>query len=806
MKSRCKDTRYMYLDLDAPSFRLYYTDIMKAYDLASLQVPPRIERLKEELFTAETEICWERAHIYTEAWQANGRLPLDERRAEAVYAVFDRMPLFIRPGELLVGQRAATLGGRAIYPEFFIDGTPPEEVPTDILEAWKGRTLKDRVKTQHPPELRAAEAELAAGFVTGTGTGYGHVIVDYEKALRVGFEGIIEEARAGLKRMETEIAATNVDSDSPGHDPEGASFLRAVIRAAEGIIRWARRYADMIEEEAVRIPDPARKAELVRMADVCRRVPARPARTFHEALQCFWFVHLAMHIEQYGWSISAGRFDQYMWPFYRRDLEEGTATLEEQWELLLNLWVKFSENVGNKLLATTFQNLTIGGQDADGNDAVNDLSFLCLRATAYLHLNQPALSLRRHPGTDPEFWKEAHRTIATGVGMPALFNDAVIIPALERNGVDHSDALGYGIVGCVEASVPGKQQGVTAGGHINTAKALELALNDGVSMMTGKRLGPRVSTYAYQSFEELFEAYRVQVRHLADLNILASRLQGEEQKRSMRYPLMSSLLSDCLVKRRDLVFGTTRYNLPGIAIYGPSNAYDGLAAIKHLVFEQGRITLSELKEALLADFEGYESIRELLIEEAPKFGNDDPRVDDMVNEINAVHADYCRGFTDARNGTFTCGVWPVEGHVNAGRYTAATPDGRRAGDPLVDGVGACQGADRNGPSALLKSVAKLNNIDNWSVGNTCNIKFSPDIVRDEAGFTAMQDLTRTFMLLGGQELQVNVVDGAVLKDAQVHPERHRDLIVRVAGFSAYFTLLSEAVQNEIISRTEFASA
>ncbi len=750
--------------------------------------------MKSELLAVQTEFCFERARIVTESYkQTEGRHPAI-RRATAIAKVFDEMPIFIRPDELIVGQRAATLGGRAVYPEFNLDGLDESTTPPEIWEYWHGRTMGDRTRACHPEALRLAEAEGAAGYCTGTATGFGHMIVDYEKALQIGFFGIIRQAEAALRAAHAEA------------DAEGIAFLESVIIVARGIIRWAERYAELAEALADSLPESAasdRREELLTLARICRKVPAGPATTFHEALQSFWFVHIALHIEQYGWSISAGRFDQYMYPFYRAGITAGSLTRESGWELLLNLWVKFMENVGTKVKHTTFQNLTLGGADADGNDQSNELSHLCLDATAALRFIQPALTARRHPNTDPEFERHCCELIALGTGMPALFNDDVIVPALVAHGVAPEDAIGYGIVGCVEASIPGKEQGVTAGGHLNTAKALELALNDGRSMTSGKQLGPRTGTVeAMTDFAAVWEAYETQVRYLASLNVLASVLAGEEQKRTGYYPLESALLSDCIARRRDLVFGSTRYNLPGVAIYGPTNTYDALHAIKRFVFDEHAVTLEQLHRALAADFDGFEPLRLMLANSSERFGNDVDAVDRLAVAINTVHARFFWDHTDSRGGRFTSGVWPVEGHVSAGAKTAAGADGRRAGRPLVDGVGACQGADRRGPTALLSSVAKLDNRDNWTAGNTFNIKFSRATIDGEEGLARLGALLEAFFRKGGQQVQVNVVDAETLRLAQEQPAEYDDLIVRVAGFSANFTTLSRATQDEIISRTE----
>ena len=745
-----------------------------------LPVPPRIERLKSELLAVETEVCFERARIVTEAFQETEGCHPAIRRATATARVFAELPIFIRPDELIVGQRASKLGARSVYPEFHLNGLTASSTPPEIWSYWHGRTMGDRARASHPDALRVAEAELAAGYCTGTASGFGHMIVDYEKALKVGFSGIIREARAGLAAAKAE------------RDEEGAAFLESVLISSHGIIRWAERYAELAESLGLR-----------EISRICRKVPEHPAETFHEALQSFWFVHLALHIEQYGWSISAGRFDQYMVGSMREGLANGSVSREDVWELLLSLWVKFMENVGTKVKHTVFQNLTLGGSDADGRDESNELSHLCLDATAALRMIQPALSVRWHPRIDPEFWKHCHEVISLGTGMPALFNDTVIIPALVAHGVERHDAVGYGIVGCVEASVPGKEQGVTAGGHLNVAKALELALNDGRSMTTGAQIGLRTGpAAAMERFESLFDAYRAQVRYLATLNVLASVIAGEEQKRSGYYPLESALLSDCLAKRRDLVFGSTRYNLPGVAIYGPTNTCDALHAIRRFVFGERRLCLEELQRALVTDFREAEGFRLMLANHAERFGNDMEAVDKLANEVSSVHSRFFAEHTDARGGRFTCGVWPVEGHVSAGAKTAAGADGRRSGAPLVDGVGACQGADRRGPTALLNSVARLNNRDDWPAGNTFNIKFSRATVTGDAGVRRLAALVEGFFRRGGQQIQINVVDAETLRLAQERPREYEDLLVRVAGFSANFTTLSRSTQDEIISRTE----
>jgi formate C-acetyltransferase len=759
---------------------------------AHLAVPERVRRLRDDLLSAQNSTCFERAQILTRSYRRTEGEPQVVRRARALHAVLSEIPIFIREGELLVGQRAAELGARAVYPEFHMHGLTMETTPAEVWDYWQGRTLFDLVRGVQPERLRRAERELAAGFCTGADSGFGHVVVDYEKAITRGFRAIGREAEERL-------------AEAPADDREGRHFLEAVIISADGIIAWSEPYAVLAEAMAETEPNAARAEELQQIARACRRVPAEPARSFHEALQAFWFVHLAMHIEQYGWSISAGRFDQYVYPFYRADLDSGRLTHGESWELLLGLWVKFMENVGTAIGDTLFQNMTLGGQDLEGSDLSNELSHLCIDATLALQVPQPAISVRWHSNIDPAFWDHANRALAQGLGLPALFNDEVIIPALVAHGVEPDDALGYAIVGCVEPSVPGKQQGLTAGGNLNMAKALELALNEGRSMITGSQIGPETPPpEQFRRFDDLWGAYKDQIEHLCGLNVLATLIAGEAQKRYVPCPLMSSLLDDCLEQRQDLVLGGTRYNLPGTAIFGPSNVCDGMTAIRRFVCEEGRITWRDLRKALQNDFEGHEPMRQMLRNGAPRFGNDDAEADEMANRLTAIHSEFLWKHVDSRNGRYTCGVWPVQTHVYTGYFTAATPDGRRKGQPLVDGVGACQGADREGPTALLQSVARLDNIRHWPAGNVCNLKLSAGSMRTPAGIANLKGLTTGFMRLKGQELQVNVVDAATLRAAQKDPEAHAGLLVRVAGFSAYFVQLDHATQNEIIARTEHA--
>ncbi len=748
-----------------------------------LDMTPRIRALREEYFAAPFGCCFERAYAVTRSYRKTEGESAVLRRAKAFHEILTTVPIYIRPGELLVGSRSSSLCSHTTYPEYAMASNI--DWPEDIRSYWEGKTVREASSELYTDVVRDNDAEMTCGYVTGTATGFGHLIVDYEKAIRMGFRAVREEAEAGLAEAKTK---------------KERDFLTAVTITSDAVIAWANRYADLAEELA-ETADPVRAEELREIARVCRHVPEHPARTFREALQNFVFTHLAVHIEQYGWSVSAGRFDQYVYPYYAHDLASGEISKEEAWELLLSLWMKFMENVHDGVGQTLFQNFTIGGQDAEGRDMSNELSHLCLDATAATRFIQPALSLRWHPNVDPDFWDHAMEVIGQGMGMPALFNDGIIMAELEKNGVSHEDALGYGIVGCVEPAVAGKQEALTAGGHLNPTKVLELTLHNGRSLMTGKKLGiPTGDPAEFRDFEELFDAYSRQMRYIASVNLQEAQIASDVQKRLVPCPFTSSLLDDCIAERRDMVDGGTRYSMSGVCIIGATNAVDGLLNLKKLVYEQKVYTMREIIDALDSDFEGSEVMRQRLLRQPVRFGNDVPEADEMANRVYGVHASFNSAHADARGGVYTSGVWPVNSHVSSGVHTAASPDGRHSGTPLVDGVGPVQGTDRAGPTALLRSVASLNNVEQWDGGNTCNIKFSASAVRTENALRNIGRMTETFMELGGQELQINVVDNAVLLDAQEHPEQYQDLVVRVAGYSAYFTRLSRAVQNEIISR------
>lgn len=788
---------------------------------------PRIMKLRDEFFAQEFGMDLSRAYAITRSYKETEGQPMVLRRAKAFYETLKTMPLYIREDELLVGSRSSELGKRTSYPDYSLDRTFPW--PEEISSYWKYRSADYFSHQMHSDAVKMNEKEMSGGITTGTSTGYGHLIVDYEKALHLGLRGIISETKAELEKIDTEAAALG----EPGTDKAAArridaekerlkneaDFLNSVVIAGEAVILWANRYADLAEKQAEELTEkmvgaaaedqPAmatRKEELLTIAATCRRVPEYPAENFHEAMQSFLLVHVAIHIEQYGWAVSTGRFDQYMYPYYKKDLEDGTLTEDEAWELVLSLWMKLMENIHDGIGATHFQNMTIGGTDSEGNDASNAFTHVILDATAATRFIQPALSLRWHKNMDPDVWAHAMDVIGQGMGMPALFNDEIITTALQKNGVARDDAYNYGIVGCVEPAIPGREEAMTSGGHLNLAKVIELTLFNGRSNQTGKQISIQTGDAAsFKTFDEFFDAYSRQMRYIAGLNIQTAEVAATAQKLVVPCPFTSMLLDDCIALHKEKTDSGTRYSLPGVCIIGATNAVDCMLNLKKLVFEQKRFTMQEVLDALSTNFENNEIMRQIMLHQPIRYGNDIPEADEMANKIYAVHSDFNRMHADFRNGHYTDGIWPVTSHVSYGEHTGATPDGRKDGMPLVDGVGAVQGADTHGPTALLRSVSTLNNVDQWAGGNTCNIKFSASSIKTANALRNVGIMSDTFMRLGGQELQINVVDNATLLDAQQHPENYQDLVVRVAGFSAYFTRLSKVVQDEVISRNEQAA-
>jgi formate C-acetyltransferase len=789
---------------------------------------PRVERLKNAILSSVPEIDAERAVLVTKAYQETEHLPMIIRRAKALEKILNEMTIVIRDDELIVGNQTVKPRSAPVFPEFSckwlldeLDSLPKrtgdvflvsEETKAtlrEVLKYWDGKTVNEYAASLMPTPVK--DAMNAGVFTVGNYffNGVGHICVDYAKVLQKGFKGIAEEALEEAKKLDI----TNPD------DHKKLQFLNAVVITSNAAINFAKRFAAEARRLAAIEKNPQRKAELEKIAENCEWVPANPARSFYEALQSFWFVQLIIQLESNGHSISPMRFDQYMYPYYAADIASGKITKEEAQELLDCLWVKFNDINKVRDEGSTkafggypmFQNLIVGGQTPDGRDATNELSFMCLEATAHVRMPQPSISIRVWNKTPEDLLLKAAEVSRIGLGMPAYYNDEVIIPALVNRGLTLEDARDYGIIGCVEPQKMGKTEGWHDAAFFNMAKVLELTIYNGecpndctkcsVKCST-KQLGPKTGEFtSFKTFDEFMEAFRQQMAYFVKLLVIADNAVDLAHAQKAPLPFLSSMVADCIKRGKSLGEGGAIYNFTGPQGVGVANVGDSLAALKYLVYEQKVISPVELKEALQKNFEGKEDLRQILLTRAPKYGNDDDSVDLLAREAALIYCREVEKYTNPRGGHFQPGLYPVSANVPLGAMTGATPDGRLAGTPLADGVSPASGRDLEGPTAAVTSVAKLDH-HIASNGTLLNQKFHPAALAGESGLRNLASLVRTFFDQKGLHVQFNVVSKDTLLDAQRNPERYRSLVVRVAGYSAFFTALDKAIQDDIIARTE----
>lgn len=788
----------------------------------------RMEAWRDELLSAEPSVCVERAVITTDTYRDNADQPLVMIRALMLRNVLERMTIYIEPSSRLAGNQASANRAAPIMPEYAMDWVIAEldefdERPGDrftiseeaketlrgIAPFWRGRTLKEHALTLMPEDSRRF---YDLGIIHPEGnitSGDAHLAVNYRRLLREGLAGYKERTRAALDALDL---TDPVELDK-------APFYRALLISFDAVIAFAHRYSELAGRLALAETDPTRRAELREMARILQVVPEHPATTFQEAVQSIWLVHVALQIESNGHSLSYGRLDQYLWPHLRADLEAGRETEDSAVELLSNLWLKtFTVNKIRSWSHTRFsagsplyQNVTIGGQDAAGSDAVNRLSHLIIKAVAQTHLPQPNLTIRYHRGLSDDFMNEAVELMRLGTGMPAFNSDEIIIPSLIERGVSSEDAHDYSAIGCVEVAVPGRWgYRCTGMSFLNFPKALLVALNDGLDPASGVRLAPsRGHLRDMTSFDEVMEAWDTTIREFQRHCIVLDASCDLALEHMTADVLCSGLVDDCIGRGRTLKEGGAVYDFCSGLQVGIANLGDSLAALKKTVFEDRAITGEELWEALQNDFAGEEGerIRRLLVA-APKYGNDDDYVDELLVRAYATDIDEIFTYRNSRygrgpiGGTYYAGTSSISANVPQGASTAATPDGRHAGEPLAEGCSPSHGADTNGPTAVLKSVSKLDT-GRITGGVLLNQKVTPQILAEPEDRVKLIAMLRAFFnRLHGFHIQYNVVDRDVLIDAQAHPERHRDLIVRVAGYSAFFVVLSKQTQDDIIARTE----
>ena len=825
----------------------------------------RISRLVENLYRKMPEIEPDRAVLLTESYRETEGEPIIMRRAKAFAHILAHIPITIREEELVVGSSTLAPRGCQTFPEFsyewleaefdtiekrsadpFYISEDTKKKLREVHKYWKGKTTSELALSYMAPEAAAAIEHNI--FTPGNyiSIGVGHVTVQYEKVLEIGLEGIIREAAR-------ELAACNVGD---GDYARKHCFLEAVIMSCAAVIGYAGRYAALAKQEAEACTDKKRKEELLQIASVCERVPARGARSLHEACQSFWFIQQLLQMESSGHSISPGRFDQYMYPYYQKDMAEGKITRDEAQELVDCIWVKLNDLNKARDAASAegfagyslFQNLIVGGQNENGEDVTNDLSFLCIWASAHVFLPQPSLSVRVWNCTPHELLVEAAKLTRTGIGLPAYYNDEVIIPSLMNRGLTLEDARTYNIIGCVEPQKAGKTEGWHDAAFFNMCRPLELVFSNGKDK--GEQVGLATGPVEQMgTFEEFYDAYKKQMEYCISLLVNADNAIDTAHADRCPLPFLSSMVDDCMKRGKTVQEGGAVYNFTGPQGFGIANVADSLYAVRKLVFEEKKVTLSEYKKALALNFgKGFDSItvqemteeiikelakagqqpsqaqiagivkgimnteipdkdRELcekllaMIDEIPKYGNDIEEVDSFAREVAYTYTKPLQNYRNPRGGIFQAGLYPVSANVPLGAQTGATPDGRLAHTPVADGVSPTAGRDIHGPTATANSVSKLDH-GIASNGTLLNQKFHPSALSGDEGLNNFVALIRSYFDQKGSHMQFNVVDRNTLLDAQKYPEKYQHLVVRVAGYSALFTTLSRSLQDDIIRRTE----
>lgn len=786
----------------------------------------RVKKRKEEYLAARARISPERGHLFTEYWKRSEGEPVAIRRARAFQHIMENISIAIHPEELIVGGQTKYIRGSSLYPEFashwiIEDLKKPDLIPVGDRVEWaispedRKQALEDSLYWQDKSLYERSLALLRERYGTRMDDAleagiwwqtldrpHGRVCVDYERVLKEGLLGVIQEARERLERHQVNVY----------EDYQKCFFWQAAISACQAVIALAGRYADLAQEMAAAEADPQRRAELEEIASICRRVPANPARTFREALQSFWFCHVAMLIENCATGFSPGRIDQFFYPFYRDDVEAGRLTPNHAAELLGCLWVKFTEiDIFRSVQAregaqgSMYQNATIGGTTCDGRDATNELSHLILEVVRQVRLPQPTISLRYHDGLSDELLNRAAATNRDfGGGIPAWFNDKASIVSLCQLGVPLEGARNWVPIGCVERGIGGGTSLTGNYGFISVAKALELALNDGVDPRLGRRVSMSTGDPSRMaSFDELHQAFLRQWEYCVDTVVLGQNGGYALHPELGQVPFCSAILDGCLEKGKDLTQGGARWsNMVALMPHGYQTVANSLAALKRVVFEDRALTIEEVCSALASNFQGREGVQKLLLA-APKYGNDDDYADSFMNELFQLGQGLASRYTNAWGEPVAVAWMGITIHYYFGKFLGATPDGRKAGEPTADGsLSPFRGTDKNGPTAILNSAAKMDNLR--GLATLLNLKFHPAVLRSGDSLRKLLALVKTHFDRYGYHLQFNIVDQETLLAAKAHPEQYRDLIVRVAGFSAYFVELATEVQDEIIARTEHA--
>ena len=786
---------------------------------------PDTLKMKERLLGLMPEICVERARYLTRSYQETEGKPEILRRAKALDEILSNITVNVWPDELIVGGATSKEVGGGFYPDcngriwpelesvpdrdtnpFSIQPQELRELKEEIIPYWTGQTIEDYARSLWSQELSERVNVLGSGMILTEVAGLGHILLDHSRVVREGLNGVIRE----IEKRLSEIDAGNED---------GKSLLEAAKITCKAVITFARRHADKVDELVRRETSEERKKELEEIGRICRKVPAEPAETFWESLQSIYFVHIAAQIEDYEKSISFGGIDRYLGHLYDRDLESGRLTREEAQTLLECFYLKLNTTApcfdyAGDLGFCSIQsatNLIVGGVDQDGNDVVNDLSFLAIDARERVCMHEPNFGVRIHKNTNPEFLRRVSKSAATGEGHLQLFNDDIIIQSLVEWGITRADAADYGVIGCVELGIPGRTFSSANAALLDLSYCLELALNRGRkladNMMSpfeaGKQMGLETDDpREMRSIDDLIEAFAGQVEFLVDQMVAGMEVLARVHSEHRPLPFISSLVEDCLSKGADVMWGGAKYNFTAIQGIGMATVGDSLAAIDKLVFQEKKISIDELIDALANNFEGSEPLRQLLVNKCPKFGNDDDAADTLSARALEIFCNAVRTQKSYRGGRYQPGFFSSNGHVAFGLTNPASPSGRRMGEPLSVGVSPSQGMNTRGPTAALNSAAKLD-FKLITNGSALNLEFSPSFFPGEEGAEDFANLLQGFFELGGMHLQCNMVSRETLLAAKETPELYRDLLVRPAGFSVCFVNLNTLIQDEIISRTEY---
>lgn len=773
----------------------------------------RIQILKEKMLDAPRYASIEQARIITRVYQENEELSIPKKRALSLKASLEELEISVEKEELIVGNRTKGVRYGVVFPEsgcswvnkefetlptrpqdqFLVREEDIEEFRESIYPYWNGKSMEDVIKNQYGQKIHDIEKVVK---INQKDHAQGHICPDSSSWLKLGPRGLMEKAQEKLKTC----------SESQ------KEFYECTILVLEGVCHFMVRYHDYIMNIIDQMEDDY-KGSLNKVANICLNLSKRPPESFHEAVQSLWFLFVVLHMESNASSFSPGRMDQYLYPYYQKDIETGILSQQDALEILECLWLKFNQIVylRNQNSAKYFAgfpigfNIAIGGVDENGEDIYNELSLLCLKAQYHLGLPQPNLSVRLNKNSSHELMQEAIKVVAKGSGMPQFFNDEAIIQTMiDDLGIEEQDARNYAIVGCVELTTHGNNLGWSDAAMFNFNKALELTLNNGKCLLTGEKIGLNLGNLeSYHTFNELEEAFQKQIDYFIEEMMKAEIVVEKAHQQCLPTAFLSTVIDDCLEKGMDVTCGGAKYNLSGIQMIQVANLADSLAAIKELVYNEQLISKHELLESLKADFKGHEMTQTMLLNKVPKYGNDVKWVDELGAKWAGYFRERMKEYANYRGGPYHTGMYTVSAHVPMGENVGASPDGRNALSPLADGgMSPVYGRDMLGPTAVLKSVSRMKESFTTN-GGLLNMKFLPEFFQSETGMNKFENFLRAFVDLKIPHIQFNVVRKEDLLDAKIHPERHQSLTIRVAGYTAYFVELAGKLQDEIIERTAY---